>query len=93
LYYLLLTCDAAYRDALRIYGNLRELSRSRVLGAEELFQQLLQFFTLHRRGRTGEPTEHKLERDFRSLLHGHADGEMIIKNESPHKSAGEREVV
>ena len=92
--FLLITCDQAYRDALRIYGNLREQSRAKVPGADALFQQLLQYFTLHRRGSgEGEPTEHELERDFRSLIHGHSDGEIIIKNESAHKSGGVHEVV
>ena len=91
---LLKTCDTAYRDALRIYGNLREQSRANVSGAKALFDELLQFFTLRRR-RPGEaePTEHELERDFRSMLHGHTDGEIIIKNESPHLSGAVHEVV
>ena len=92
--FLLMTCDTAYRDALRIYGNLREQRRARVAGANALFQELLQFFTLRRR-RPGEaePTEHELEVDFRRLIHGHADGEMVIKNESPHISGAVHEVV
>ena len=92
--FLLVICDKAYRDALRIYGNLREQARAKVPGADALYQQLLQYFTLHRRGSSeDEPTEHELERDFRSLIHGHSDGEMIIKNESAHKSGGVHEVV
>jgi hypothetical protein len=92
--YLMLTSDNAYRDALRVYGSLREQNRGRVPGAEALFRELLQFFTLHRRGRQGaEPTEHELERDFRSLIHGHKDGEIIVKNESPKVTGGERTVI
>ena len=56
------TCDIAFRDALRIYGNLRELNRSRVAGADVLFQELRQYFTLRRRNSSNgngepEPTE------------------------------------
>jgi hypothetical protein len=92
--YLMITSDNAYRDALRIYGSLREQTRGRVPGAQALFDELLQYFTLHRRGRVGaEPTEKELERDFHSLIHGHKEGEIIIKNESPHVSGGVRTVV
>jgi hypothetical protein len=92
--YLMLTSDNAYRDALRIYGSLREQSRGRVPGADALFRELLQFFTLHRRGRTGaEPTEKELERDFKAIVHGHKDGEIIVKNVSPKVTGGERTVI
>ena len=95
--FLLTTCDTAYRDALRIYGSLREQSRNRVPGADALFQQLLQFFTLRRR-RPGEeeptqPTEHELERDYKRLIHGKADGQMTVKHVSPHVVGGLHEVV
>jgi len=91
-------CDVAYRDALGIYRSLQEQSRRSVLGADELFQDLRQFFTLHRRnsaggnGSNGEPTLKELERDARRLLHGKADGAMTIVNESPHTTGGVREV-
>ena len=92
--FLLTTCDIAYRDALRIYGNLREQSRAHVAGAKALFDELLQYFTLRRRRPDeAEPTEHELELDFKRLIHGKADGEMVIKNESPHVSSGVHEVV
>jgi hypothetical protein len=92
--YLLLTCDTAYRDALRIYGNLREQSSARVAGADALFQELKQYFTLHRRRKgEAEPTEHELERDFRSLIHGHKDGEIIVQNVSPRTVEGVHKVI
>ena len=97
--YLLMTCDTAYREALRIYGSLREQSHSRVPGASALFQELRQFFTLRRR-RPNEPeptehklTEHELQRDFNRLMHGNADGQMYVKHESPHVVGGVHEVV
>ena len=90
--YMMTVGTQAYRDALQIYGQLRAMARAKVPGANEIFQQLRQFFTLRRR-RPGEPTLHELERDFHSLLHKHADGEMIIKNESPHTTGGVHEVV
>jgi len=96
--FLLTSCDTAYRDALRIYGSLREQSRNRVPGANALFQELLQFFTLRRRPRNGEngstePTINELERDFKRLIHGKADGDIFAKHESPTTSGGVHEVI
>ena len=89
------TSNKLYHFALRIYGNLREQTRAGVAGAKALFDELLQFFTLHRRGRGGNAVEtaKELERDFHSMMHGTADGEIIIKNESPHMMGGVHEVI
>jgi hypothetical protein len=84
--------DVCYRDALRVYGSLREQTRSRVPGAEPLFEALMTFF--HRRRRAGaEPTEHELELDFKRLVHGKADGKIEIVNESPKMVEGVHKVV
>ena len=61
------------KDALRIYGALREQSHNRVPGAQ--------------------PTEHELEMDFKRLIKGKADGEMLVEHESPHISGGVHTVV
>jgi len=95
---LLLLCDDNYRDALAIYRNLQAQSRRGVKGAEELYLQLRQFFTLHRRGRNaangnGEPTDKEILRDAKRLLHGQADGAVMIANASPRTTAGVREVI
>jgi len=84
--------DICYRDALRIYGSLQEQTKNRVPGAEPLFEALRTFFRKRRR-QGEEPTEMELERDFKRLIHGKADGEIIIKNESPHISSGVHEVI
>jgi len=92
---MLVRSNVLFRDALRVYGNLRELSRARVPGAEPLYRALLQFFR-RRRGaemEEAEPTTKELERDFKKLIHGHADGEIIIKNGEPHFTGGTRKVV
>jgi hypothetical protein len=63
-----------------------------VPGAEQLFQSLRNFFS--RRRRTGEePTEHELEVDFKRLIHGKADGEIIIENEAPRVTSGTHKVI
>jgi len=92
--YLLTENDALYREALRIYRSLQDQARSGIQGADELFQILRQFFMLHRPHHGGnEPTEHQLEVDLRRALKNRADGEIIVKNESPHLTGGAREVV
>jgi hypothetical protein len=86
---MLLESDAHYRNALRIYGSLQEQTRNRVPGAQPLFEALRIFF--HRRKRNnGKPTEKELIRDAKKLLHGKANGEIVIKNESPQVKAGKK---
>jgi hypothetical protein len=89
----LLQADSCYRDALRIYSSLQEQTRNRIPGAEPLFRALQTFFSRTRRQPADEPTEMELERDIKHLIHGKADGEIVIKNESPHVSGGVHEVV
>jgi hypothetical protein len=84
--------DLCYRDALRIYASLQEQTRARVPGAAPLYEALHDFFRRRRRT-TDEPTEKELERDIKRLLHGTADGEIIINNESPQISGGVHEVI
>ena len=91
--YMLVHNDALYRGALGIYGMLRAMARLRVQGAQDLFNILRRFFRNRRRPGEAEPTLHELEREFNQLLHGHADGKMVIENESPHVSGGVHEVV
>jgi hypothetical protein len=88
----LLQSDICYRDALRIYRSLQEQAKSKVPGADKLVESLKTFF--HRRkGERDEPTEIQLERHIKQLQHGKADGEVIIRNESPHLTGGIHTVV
>jgi hypothetical protein len=87
----LLESDAHYRNALRIYGGLREQARNRVPGAAPLFEALRPFFRRERKRE--EPAQKKLARDFKRLSHGKADGKIVIEHESPRESSGVREVV
>ena len=90
---LLVHSDSAYRDALRIYDSLREQSRNRVDGAEPLFRALASFFSRRRKPANEEPTEMEIERDVKRLIHGKADGEIVIKNERPNMTGGVHEVI
>ena len=88
----MIQANSCYLDALRIYRSLQEQSRSRVAGARPLFDAL-QIFFRHRQRPGQEPTEKELERDIKRLLHGTADGEIVIKNETPQMIGGKREVI
>jgi len=90
---LLLTGDEAFRIALMYYNSVRDASRRRVPGAMALFNMLQPFFKSASRRRSDEPTEQEVERDVKALLHGKKDGEIIIKNESPHTTGGVHEVI
>jgi hypothetical protein len=85
--------DSCYRDALRIYGSLQEQARNRVDGAEPLFRALRTFFSKTRRQPADEETEMELERHIKQLIHGKADGEIVIKNEAPQIGGGLHEVI
>jgi hypothetical protein len=87
----LLESDALYHQALSVYGCLREQTRRKKPRAMELFAALRPFF--NRPKRSGEPTQKELERDFKKVLHGEAEGEVMVVNESPVLKAGKRKVV
>jgi hypothetical protein len=88
----MLKADFCYRDALRIYASLQEQTKNKIPGAEPLFNALKTYFK-RRRMESDEPTEIELEHDIKRLVHGTADGEIIIKNESPHITGGFHKVV
>jgi len=93
---MLTNADAAFRDALRVYNGLKEQARGRVPGAQPLFMALLRFFRRRRSPEEiegEEPTIKQLEKDFNKLIHGHADGEIVVKTEKPHMVGGTRTVV
>jgi hypothetical protein len=90
---LLVHSDSCYRDALRIYSSLQEQSRNRVDGAQPLFDALRNYFHKRRFPANDEPTEMQVEREIKQLLHGKADGEVIIKNERPQMGGGLHEVI
>jgi len=68
---LLVRADGCYHDALRIYGSLHGQVRSRVPGADPLFQALRTFFS--RRKRIDELTEKELEQDAKITVQ-HSQG-------------------
>jgi len=93
--YMLMRADICFKDALRVYGNLREMARARVPGADVLYHSLLTFFRRRKPRNTdgSEPTQKELERDFMKLIHGHADGDIEIINEQPHFTGGVRKII
>jgi len=89
---LLINGQEAYNQALIYYNSVRELSRRNVPGARELYENLNSIFK-PRRSPDQPETEIEEERDALKLLHGKADGEMIIRNEQPHMTGGAHEVI
>ena len=90
---MLVSADAAFRDALMVYNNLREQSKAKVPGAEVLYMALLRYFRRRRSPNGKEETETQLDRDFMKLVHGKADGKIEIVNEQPVFSGGVHKVV
>ena len=91
---MLINADQSFHDALRVYRILQEQTRSGIHGAEPLFRALNRFFQRPRHPEQGgDPTIPELERDFNKIVHGKADGEIVIKNEMPRVSGGTREII
>ena len=89
---LLVNGNAAYDQALIYYNSVRELSKRNVPGAKELYEHLNSIFKRKRSADKPE-TEMEQERDAIKLIHGKADGEMVIRNERPHMTGGVHEVI
>jgi hypothetical protein len=91
--YMAIIGDQCFRDALFIYDNLKMQSKNREPWATPLYEMLMSFFKKRRKPGEAEPTTKEIERDVRKLLFGHADGEIIIKNETPVVQGRKREVI
>ena len=90
--YLLTTGSEAYRLSLMYYNAVREAARMRVPGAQELFNVMKPFFAMSP-VKHDEPTEAEVERHVRALMHGKAEGEIVIKNEADKVVKGNRTVI
>ncbi|MDR2626942.1 MAG: hypothetical protein LBC40_02795 [Dysgonamonadaceae bacterium] len=86
------TGNTAYHDALAYYNEVKQATAQRVSGAEAVYNDLKVYFK-HSRPKSDTPTEAQIERDVRALLHGTKEGKVVIKNEHPVASGGERKVV
>jgi len=90
---LLTLGNDAYRMALIIYRQIQIDSREGDAIAQTLFEILRKFFRPMGKRTSEEPTEAEVERDIKALLHGHKDGEIIVKNERDRIIKGNRTVV
>jgi len=81
--------------ALAYYANVRSIAdRTGDKTAISVFEILRRFFTKRRTPEVGrEPSEYQLERDLKALLHGHKEGEILVKNQNPVTSGGVHEVI
>ena len=84
--------DDAFQMALIFYNMVREMSRRGDPEAMEIFDALRPFFRRPRRA-SAEPTAKDLERDLHALIHGKADGKIVVENETPKITGGARKVV
>jgi len=86
--------NLGFSFALAYYSNVKSIAeRTRDKTAISVFEILRRFFSRKRTPKMDEPTEKQLEHDFLALLHGHKDGEIVIKNESPHTTGRVHEVI
>ena len=90
---LALESDAAYKLALRYYASVKQLARQGEQGAQAVYRVLELFFKSMTRKAGEEPSDHKLESDFRALLHGRRDGRIEIQATTPHAEQRVREVI
>jgi len=88
---MLIKSNVLYRESLRVYNSLKEQARAGIAGARDLFNALEPFFR-RRRNPESPPTKKQEERKSRSLLNGRTEGEMLIKNVNPKKTAGIHQV-
>jgi len=82
----------AFNMSRIFYQMLRTMSRQGDPTAIQLFRTLSPFFTRPKRA-NAEPTEKELEQDLHALLHGTADGKIVVENVSPKATKGVRKVV
>jgi len=84
--------DDAFKMALIFYNMVKEMSRRGDPEAMEIFRALQPFFRRPRRS-SAEPTAKEIERDLHAVLHGKADGKIVVEGIAPKKSAGKRVVI
>jgi hypothetical protein len=89
---MLIYSDDAFSMALIYYSMVKEMSRHGDPTAMELFNALKPFFKRPKRS-SAEPTEKEIERDLHALIKGKADGKIVVENERPKLTSGERKVV
>ena len=91
---LLLAGDDAFRVANAYYNLAREGTKQHHSDAVQVYEMLRLFWKKRRRrANEGEPTERKLLRDVRAVLHGNKDGFVGVQHESPTVSGGVHEVI
>lgn len=84
--------NLSYSFALAYYDGVRSIaSRTHNKTATGVLAILQRFFT---RGRTpgAKQNEMEVEHHLRALMHGTRDGEITVRNESPHSEGGMHEV-
>ena len=89
---LLVYSDDAFTMSTIFYRMVQTMSRRGDPQAIQLFRTLFPFFEKRRRA-AAEPTAKEIEQHLHALLHGTADGKIVVENESPKVTKGVRKVV
>jgi hypothetical protein len=82
----------AYADARDFYREARAAKNKGISGFENVYNDLFQFFRKDKKD-GAPPTQAEVMSDVNALLRGKKDGEVIIRNVSPKKTRGRREVI
>ena len=90
---MLVYSDDAFTMSTIFYRMVQTMSRRGDPQAIQLFRTLSPFFTPRNKRATAEPTAKEIERDLHALIHGTADGKIVVENESPKVTKGARKVV
>jgi hypothetical protein len=90
---MLVRGNKCFHDALRVYGALKEMTKSRVPGAKPLFDSLQTFFRRRKKQGEEDTTIKKLDKDYHGLIHGTRSGKIVVEAEKPHLVGGKRVIV
>jgi len=78
----LYSSDRVYHDSLGYYNSVKEGAKQHITLAESIYSKLKNYFK-HIFSPAPEPTEAKLESDFRAVIHGRKEGEVAVSSHIP----------
>jgi hypothetical protein len=90
---MLVYSDDAFTMATIFYRMVQTMSRRGDPQAIQLFRTLSPFFTPRNKRANAEPTTKEIEQHLHALLHGTADGKIVVENETPKVTKGARKIV
>jgi hypothetical protein len=88
----LLAANTAYEDARAYYGSAQMLAKRKFRKSREIYEKLFPFFKKTKRD-GASPAQKEATRDFKAVLRGKRDGEVIVSSVKPKVLKGKREVI